>query len=152
MPQRILKGLANGLVETFISRNNDVSGYWGIGQLYREALDHQQSETSLDLLGNRAQPNGRIGAAVILQYRSYVSSRLARYQMSLEDILEAKIEIHFGTFGACRPPQYHSYGDPFVCRVSLRARHGPTYNATRAGRAAPHDPCNESRSTRADAL
>jgi len=28
-----LKGVAYGLVDTFVSRNNDVSGYWGIGQL-----------------------------------------------------------------------------------------------------------------------
>src|SRR5690349_19770804 len=121
MPQRILKGLANGLVETFISRNNDVSGYWGIGQLYREALDQEQSEVSLDLLGNRAQPNGPIGAAVLMQYRSYISARLSRHQMSLADLSEAKIEINFGTFGACRPPHYYSFGDPFFCRVSLRA-------------------------------
>jgi hypothetical protein len=151
MPRRILKGLANGLIETFISRNNDVSGYWGIGQLYREALEHQQLETCLDLLGNCAQPNGPIGAAVILQYRSYVSARLARHQMSLADLVVAKIEIRFGTFGACQPPQDHTHGDPFLCRVYLRAHRGPTYSATRCGRAAPHDPFTESRSTRADA-
>ena len=82
MPHRILKGLANGVVETFMSRNNDVSGYWGIGQLYREALDQQRSEVALDLVGNHVVPS-RVGAAVLGQYRSYVSARLSRYQMSL---------------------------------------------------------------------
>jgi len=38
LPARELRNLAHGLAGTFISRNNDVSGYWGIGMRYRECL------------------------------------------------------------------------------------------------------------------
>ncbi len=152
MSQRVLKGVAIGLAETFISRNNDVLGYWGIGKLYREALEQFASEVTLDLIGNYSRPSNRIANIELAHYRSYVSNLLYLSRMSLADLTEATINIKFGTYGACAEPRWHSHGDPFVCTVVLRSSRGRIYSAMRAGCEAPHDPSCEQRSTRAHML
>jgi hypothetical protein len=140
---RDLKGIAQGLVETFISRNNDVSGFWGIGMLYREALEHSASRVDLDILSGQSQPEGPTAQAVLSRYSAYLFSRLDGLQ-----ILKAQITLEFGTFGLCQAPRYFSYGDPFVCTVLLTSASGRTYTSCRTGRCAPHS-SDESRSTRA---
>jgi uncharacterized protein len=51
MPRSLnLKGVAAGLAGSFVSRNNDVEGYWGIGLLCRDA-----TQTSGKVLLNLSQ-------------------------------------------------------------------------------------------------
>ncbi len=152
MSQRVLKGMAIGLAETFISRNNDVLGYWGIGQLYREAQEQSVSEVTLDLISNCSHPSNRIANIELAHYRSYAANLLSCFRMSLANLSEATINIKFGTYGACSEPQWHSHGDPFVCTVTLRSSRGRIYSAMRAGCAAPHNPSRELRSARTYAL
>jgi hypothetical protein len=45
---RTKKGIANDLVETFGSRINDVSSYWGIGQIQREIEGLASAVAELD--------------------------------------------------------------------------------------------------------
>lgn len=130
---RDLKGIACGIVETFISRNNDVAGYWGIGMFYREALGYSISTMNFDLIECRPQPDGPVSRAVSSYYSAYLASHLGGLSL-----LGANVTLEFGTFGSCGEPRYCSYGDPFVCIVSLSAATGHTYSATRAGRCAPH--------------
>ena len=146
--RRALKGVAYGLVETFVSRNNDVSGYWGLGQLYREALGRQISSVSIDLLGHSSLGIGPVAQAVQLHYVSRLEHMASNAGVSLS---RAQVVVEFGTFGSNPPPRQHSYGDPFLCIVSLVGSNGRIYTAARTGRCSPHDPETESRSTRATA-
>ena len=45
-----LKGIAAGLAGTFISRNNDVDGYWGMGVIYSEVSARGVSAVTFSLL------------------------------------------------------------------------------------------------------
>ena len=51
---RALKGIATGLAETFVSRNNDVSGYWGIGQVQKEI--EVRSHVIVELVASAIDP------------------------------------------------------------------------------------------------
>jgi hypothetical protein len=146
--RRALKGLACGLVETFVSRNNDVSGYWGIGKLYREAGERLASSVTIDLLDPSSSAIGPVAQAVQLHYVSRLEHMASNAGVSLS---QAQITVEFGTFGSCPPPASSSYGDPFICTVSLIGPNGRKYEAYRAGRCAPHDSARESRSNRASA-
>jgi hypothetical protein len=146
---RDLKGIACGVAEAFISRNNDVSGFWGIGMLYREALEHSSPVIEIDLAEARSSPNGPASQAVLSQFSAYLASRLER--SGGLSVTSARLTLEFGTFGNCIEPRYTSYGDPFVCTVSLVSSTGRTYSASRAGRSAPHSD-RETRSNRAGGL
>jgi hypothetical protein len=146
--RRALKGVAYGLVETFVSRNNDVSGYWGIGQLYREALERQVRSVTLDLLGPCSPFMGLVAQAVQAHYAERLEHMALNAGASLS---QARVVVEFGTFGSTPPHHVSSYGDPLLCTVSLAGPNGRTYNAVHTGRCAPHDPAAESRSNRAAA-
>jgi hypothetical protein len=146
-----LKGVACDFIGSFLSRNNDVCGYWGIGKLYREAINRCASSVAIDLLGFSIPPNWPVFQSIRAQYTqrlTHIASKAA-VQRS-----EAQIIVEFGTLGSCATPRWdsnHSYGDPFVCTVSLVDSKGRTYNAVRAGFCAPHDPTKEGRSNRTSA-
>ena len=130
---RDLKGIACGVAETFISRNNDVFGYWGIGMLYKEAIEHSVTVIELDLMTGQSLPEAPVSQAVVSHYSAYITNRLAGLQ-----ILAAKITLEFGTFGKAKQPWALSYGDPFVCTVLLVSTTGRTHVCSRAGRSRPH--------------
>jgi len=50
------KAIAHGLVESFISRNNDVSGYWGIGKLYSHIVSTGVKDLKIDLIQRTIEP------------------------------------------------------------------------------------------------
>jgi len=51
-----LKGAALGVLGSFVSRNNDVDGYWGIGKLYSHALRTDAKTIAIDLVGRTITP------------------------------------------------------------------------------------------------
>ena len=146
--RRALKGLAYGLIESFVSRNNDVQGYWGIGKLYGEALEQSGSSVCIDLIDQNVRPTGPAAGAIQLHY----AGRLDRMASAAGVLLsEAHVIVEFGMFGSYPPPHSHSYGDAFVCTVSLVGSNGFTFKAARTGFCSPHDPARERCSTRASA-
>ena len=51
------KTIADGLLSSFISRNNDVQGYWGIGKLYSHMLQSNSMTIVIDLITERITPD-----------------------------------------------------------------------------------------------
>jgi len=144
----LLQGIAHSLAETFISRNNDIDGYWGIGMLYAEALRHASPRVSIDLLQGHLNPPGPAARSACTHYSADLAARLER--CGNPAIEAAVITVEFGTFGLCKSPPRLSYGSPFVCTVTLVSPTGRPRSASRAGHAAPHS-SRETRSARAGA-
>lgn len=46
-----LGNIAQGIVSSFVSRNNDYDGYWELAKLYDLSKDSDGGEVSIDLLG-----------------------------------------------------------------------------------------------------
>jgi hypothetical protein len=144
-----LRGIASGLVETFVSRNNDVSGYWGIGQIQREIGGSPDAFVDLDLLHGKATPDGPIARELVAHYSVYLSASLAREGFSLSGITAAKVLIEFGAFGEVSSPDFSAIGNPFTCKVILANGSGKVLSAVRAGHSWPHNPERELCSKRA---
>jgi hypothetical protein len=146
---RALRGIANGLVDTFVSRNNDVSGYWGIGQIQHELEGLAIAVAELDLLNGDAVPDGPVGRALIAHYSGYLAEKLGKSRLGPLDVTEAKVIVEFGAFGEAASYDHLGIpGAPFNCKVLLAGRNGRVYSAMRAGRSRPHDPGREQRSLR----
>ncbi len=146
---RALKGLASGLIETFVSRNNDVSGYWGIGLIQRELEGRPDTVVELDLLHGRATPDGPIARELVAHYSAYLSESLARAGFAQSAVTAAKVLVEFGTFGEASAPDLGAIGSPFNCKAVLASRSGKVFLAVRAGQSRPHNPERERRSMRA---
>ena len=144
-----LNGVAAGLVGTFVSRNNDLEGYWSLGRLRTLADRHQSKEVVIDILRGTASLPGRDAAEVSRTYRGWLLERLAKIGIPTDWVKEAKISLQFGSWEGNAPPPQRTWGDPFVCRVSLVDDQGRTHMAGESGWCAPHNSQRESRSLRA---
>ncbi|WP_378178258.1 hypothetical protein [Aquimarina sp. SS2-1] len=55
--RKLFKNIANGVLGSFVSRNNDVQGYWGIGKLYSLMINKDKYEVEIDLINLTILPN-----------------------------------------------------------------------------------------------
>ena len=117
--RKILKGFAYGLLGTFVSRNNDIEGYWGLGILRLYAEKHKLSTITIDLLKSKVEPS---------------------------IVTEAKIDLRFSTFVEFPRIVRDTRGQPYVCSVKIVTRNGKIYSATRTGCCEGHNPTKERRS------
>jgi hypothetical protein len=58
--RKALKNVCSGILGSFVSRNNDCEGYWGMGILYRFAKERGKSDLMIDLL-NRLHGSNKGG-------------------------------------------------------------------------------------------
>lgn len=146
---RALKGIASGLVETFVSRNNDVFGYWGIGQLRNETEDRESRTVELDLLSGETDPKRPVASNLIVKYSGYLSASLVRAGFPLSRVIRARILVEFGSFGDARDPDlFSTLGEPFNCKAVLVGTSGKAFSAVRGGLCRRHDARCEQQSMR----
>lgn len=147
MPRRReLKAIANGVLSSFISRNNDVSGYWGLGKLYRHALNHDISCIEIDLIQDCMHPAGEEFDPMV-QFYAYMLRRLqARLGMPSLWLVEARLVITFGA--SSQPATKATWGQPFESELVIKDDLGRGWSVSLMGWCAPHDPEREIRSTR----
>jgi hypothetical protein len=142
-----LLDIASAVAGSFVSRNNDVDGYWALGLLRSYADRHGLRSLRFDILQQDPESTNDVPALVGDAYRQVLVRQLAIRKIGRE--LVAKAEI-FLTFGADAPDtsSASTYGAPFSCTVRLTDQRGREFERVRAGCCALHDPSRELRSVR----
>ena len=143
MPRRReLRGIAAGLLGSFTSRNNDIGGYWAIGQLYRFAQRSRMRKIDFDLLtGNinvRESLRDRLDA-LVSNYCLRLVDDCWRLDIPSNWIRSAHIFIEFD---ADNDFQFHrEYPDenPFKCTVELEDDRGRRHCVQASGKCWPHN-------------
>lgn len=93
--RRELKNIASGLMCSFISRNNDVGGYWGIGKLCSLAQDSATTCVELDLLSKTVLPESAEFSKLLRGYNSLLQRHLAARNIPDCWVTSAFIELDF---------------------------------------------------------
>lgn len=133
-----LRHVAAGLLASFISRNNDLAGYWAPGLLYREC--GADLCVRLNLLAPGAAPSPRIATAAARQYAEFLRRALIRHGLQLEQLAHAEIELRFDADIALNDVGRGWIGEPFVCTVTLTAQDGRAARAQGIRRCARYEP------------
>lgn len=134
------------MLGSFVSRYNDVDGYWGIGQLYRHAQAVGCGAVSIDLLGRTMYPAGERFQHIIDGYADMLVTQLAGQRIPIEWLLSARVAIAFGE--TSETPQLFETaadGDPFVCGVHLEDDTRNMRSVITSGRCRPHGVSRENR-------
>jgi hypothetical protein len=144
MPRRReFRGAALGLLGAFMSRNNDVGGYWALGKLYKHAKAANAAEVRIDVLGSTIEPPSAEFANMLDYFRKQLARQLASRALSREWLIYAEIAVRFtGQASAVEP------GDVFECRVTLVDDLGRQHQARERGACWVHTPLIELKSTR----
>jgi hypothetical protein len=135
-----LTNIANGLCGSFISRNNDLDGYWAIGKLRSLADQHGRTTVVLDLLASSAQPSSAQYSDVIEQYCRLLAALAEHSRIPFTDITVARIALDFAPPPWPRASYYKlQWGDQFTVTVTIEANGRALGIAQDAGYCRPHD-------------
>lgn len=120
-----LKHAAAGLAGSFVSRNNDVGGYWAPGLLYRDAA--AGLAVQLRLTDRTATPSTAAAMLVTRNYAEFLQHALRKHGVDWEDLALATVEVRFNATHA--GPRL-ACGEPFTCSVSLASKTDSVVTAT----------------------
>jgi hypothetical protein len=141
-----LKNIANSIVSTFNSRNNDIDGYWAIGKLFQRALDEETKRICIDLKKGTVNENHELFVSLIDVFRNILKKKLAKHGLSETCLRSARI---FVDFDCAYDSKYHKFcgstGAPYICSCELSYTSGNIYSVKAGGRCWPHDPVVESK-------
>jgi hypothetical protein len=143
--RRNIRGTAANLLSSFVSRNNDLDGYWAVGHRRSFADNVSSRSVRLDLLDGTSVPSGKESQRVGENYGSWLRRELTKNGLSLAHIREAAVFIEFGQFQGPTPPPQITRGEPFVCRVLLVDDGGRRYERAISASCDQHDARRESR-------
>lgn len=144
----VLKGVASDLLTSFVSRNNDIEGYWAIGKLCRLAKETNVTRIQIDLLRGCLSVPSKAFGSMTSGYRLWVETLAGAKGLLLAECL---VDIEFELFS--KPGRAVS-GDlaetPFRCSVTLVDDRKGVWGSSMSGICWPHDADRERRSSRAD--
>lgn len=133
-----LKHVAAGLIDTFISRYNDVGGHWALGLLYRDVSASPQT-LELNLLDRTAHPAGDCAAVVVERYAIYLCAALKKQKnLAWDDLTLATITVQFNAPSPDPDFHYQCGGDPLVATVRLQSKLGLDVSRTAFTRCFPY--------------
>jgi hypothetical protein len=140
-----LMGIASGLLGSFVSRNNDFDGYWGIGMLCSHSVENGGQPIMLDLIDRTISPPNTRLQEIAANYGNLLLTHLERRAIPASRVQQCQILLKFNLTGINRNevPQT-THGSPFFCEVNLKSVAGNVYTASRYGWCDPHDPSRES--------
>ncbi|ATQ74558.1 hypothetical protein CR152_08525 [Massilia violaceinigra] len=125
--------VAAGVSQSFISRNNDVGGYWALGELYKDASAPDDA-VQLQLLDGVAIPSTRSVCQVAKNYAVFLQRALADKGIASDELADANVCIQFNAEAPEGAISMEYQGDPFVCTVTLRTAQGKVAVAKAYGR------------------
>jgi hypothetical protein len=134
--------VAAGLLGAFVSRNNDVGGFWALGKLSRHAQTSQANEITVDLFRSNITPPSDEFDDMIGRFRLELVNQIAARKLSHQWLSSAEIRVRFGDVKRAGQPA------EFDCLVALVDDLGHVHQARGKGTCWPHDPARESKSTR----
>ena len=85
------KSIASGLLSSFISRNNDVYGYWGIGKLYSHMLKSKTMILEIDLVNSSIIPNDNEFDLLIKSFSDRLITQMKKRELNPDYLISAKI-------------------------------------------------------------
>ena len=145
--RRELKNIASGLLCSFISRNNDVGGYWGIGKLCLLAQDGATTGVELDLLSETVHPKSTEFSKLLQGYRSFLQRHLAARGIPDCWIASATIELDFSPKEQTeKQVPIITWGKLFKLSVTILDDRGRKHTVSTYSYCAPHNSRKEHQS------
>ncbi|WP_152562854.1 MULTISPECIES: hypothetical protein [unclassified Serratia (in: enterobacteria)] len=150
MARRIeLRGIANALNESFVSRNNDFRGYWTIGQLKSFAINNSLTSMAFSLTTSKPETSFNLQNDIVRHYAGRLEHLLRKQQIPDFWVSEASITIDFNV-NAKHAQSYEcsTSGEPFQCCCQIIDDTDRRYSSIIYGRCQPHSAVKELKSTR----
>jgi len=145
--RKLLNGVVAGLATTFVSRYNNINGYWALGVMFSIASAKSNNVIFLDLGQDLIVPNNKKLQKLSSKYCDKLKLLLKVNKLNLSYCKNIVIKISFDV--PCTKNHllnHFTYGKPYTCIVSIIDDLGKIHKHTVVGWCAKHNPFKESRS------
>ncbi|BDD10821.1 hypothetical protein FUAX_32530 [Fulvitalea axinellae] len=138
------QNIANGLVCSFISRNNDVDGYWGIGKLYSHMLNSGTMRLKIDFVKQKIDPANQEFAFLISKYSEWISRQIKKKRLRPSFFKSAELTLTgypnepIARYGNIAPNKVH-------CKMIITDDRNKKYISEVNTWCREHNPAKESR-------
>lgn len=158
MRRKELKSYCSGLLQSFVSRNADVDGYWAMGKLYAYAKRVDSLTIRLNLLDGSIEPSvspsfWQFGVhdftALATRYLTMLRSTMARRGAPDQWLQHAVITIEFESPHAVSTVVPIGPSKPYRCTLTLIDDLSKVHECYVDGLCWVHDPVRESQGMRA---
>ena len=131
MPSRNrLKGIIHGVSGKINSRNNDISGFWGVGYIYNSAFYSDATSCSFDLIQQVSSPHFEFSDKWTEIYRKFIFDQLAKNNLPETSVVSVKVDFEFNISSKPELERLlHIYGQAYCCTISLVSDTGKEYTA-----------------------
>lgn len=145
MARRIdIKNILQGILGSFVSRNNDLNGYWAIGKLYKTAVEHEKEIVTLNLLKPISSIETHELNCLTHMWSEKFLSELEKYKIPRKWIISAKISANYSN-KIKKMPASTSYpvGDTARYKFEIKTDTETTYRQSKLVKCWQHDPARE---------
>lgn len=142
MGRNKFKSITAGLLGSFLSRNNDVNGYWGIGKLYAFMKYSNTYKIEIDLVHQSMTPPSETFKSLIVNYSSQLYANMKSDKLPIEYLSEAKMFLTGIPLGT------NNGMNRMRCTVIIQSDLGKQFIAKSCVYCRAHNPSLEQRSTR----
>jgi len=134
--RRELQGISNDLLDSFVSRYNDLNGYWALGKFQSYLMNVKDEELCFPL--TEASEHHVVESFLpIYQYYPKAFSRLLKQKNVPSDwVKDAMIKVRSAT------------PNDLICTVAVTTDLGRAFHSKQHVYVLPHDPNRESRTAR----
>lgn len=146
--RRELRGIAQGIVGSFVSRNNDVGGYWALGKLCSHAANSSMHEVTIDLVATTMTPSCNEYDAMVAHYSTMLWELVAHRGLSRCNVVRADVHARF-VLPESQVPRSSGddRGHPYECVLEISDDLGRVHVGRACGWVEPHEPRLELRSS-----
>lgn len=144
-----LRGIANSLSGSFVSRNNEFGGYWSLGQLKLFAIERSLTSVRFSFPAHEHATGVALLDHIARYYTYLLTDLLVKQRIPESWVKDVSIMLDFDTLA--EPTQSHdssTLGEPFKCRCQIIDDNGNLYSSAIYGRCLPHSTVRELRSPR----
>src|ERR1700741_3754733 len=114
--RRDFRGVAFGLLGAFVSRNNDVGGYWALGKLYEHMRAYDAGEIRIDLVRSVITPPNPEFSHMVGHFRQMLADQLAVRSLPNEWLKDADVRVKFSGEKSASADKSR---DGFECLVTI---------------------------------
>lgn len=125
-----IQGIVSSFAHWFVSRNNDIDGYWGVGKIYLYSCEQNAAVADIDILAAKSLFSE--------YYRNKLVELSNKHRVPISWIDSAKISVKFSMTGSLS-------GSNFEARLIITSDLGKEYTAFSKGFCRPHNPNRERR-------
>lgn len=141
------KTIADGLIGSFVSRNNDVYGYWGIGKLFSHMTATGSMKLRIDFVHRTIEPENEEFKVLIDKFAKRLIVQLEKRRLNPKWLKKAELTM-IGYPNELSPNLGRRAPNKINCKLVILDDQNKAHSSEANTWCREHNPNRESKSTR----